>query len=56
MSSAANRMTTRVEDGAYSLVGFFDIYMPMIHGEREKAFLPLQEHNIQKSKDECISA
>ncbi|MCJ1455173.1 hypothetical protein MMC28_005527 [Mycoblastus sanguinarius] len=56
MSWAANRITTRVEDRAYSLMGLFDVYMPMIYGEREKAFLRLQQHIIQKSKDESIFA
>lgn len=56
MSWAAHRMTTRVEDRAYSLMGLFDIYMPMIYGEREKAFLRLQQHIIQKCKDESIFA
>ena len=56
MSWAANRVTTRVEDRAYSLMGLFDINMPMIYGEREKAFLRLQQQTIQKSKDESIFA
>ena len=56
MSWAANRITTRVEDRAYSLMGLFDINMPMIYGEREKAFLRLQQQIIQMSKDESIFA
>lgn len=56
MSWGANRETTRVEDRAYSLMGIFDINMPMIYGEREKAFLRLQQQIIQKSKDESIFA
>ena len=56
MSWAVNRETTREEDRAYSLMGLFDIYMPMIYGEREKAFLRLQQQIIQKSKDESIFA
>lgn len=56
MSWAANRTTTRVEDRAYSLMGLFDVNMPMIYGEREKAFLRLQQHIIQRSKDESIFA
>ena len=54
MSWAANRRTTREEDRAYSLTGLFDVFMPMIYGEREKAFLRLQQQIIQKSKDESI--
>ena len=56
MSWAAKRETMRVEDRAYSLMGLFDVYMPMIYGERERAFLRLQQHIIQKSKDESIFA
>jgi hypothetical protein len=48
--------TKRVEDRAYSLLGLFDISMPMIYGERENAFIRLQQHIIQKSKDESIFA
>jgi hypothetical protein len=56
MSWAAQRITKRVEDRAYSLMGLFNINMPMIYGERENAFLRLQQHIIQKSKDESIFA
>lgn len=31
------RHTTRVEDQAYCLLGIFDIYMPLIYGERQQA-------------------
>ena len=55
MSWAANRVTTRVEDRAYSLIGLFDISMPMIYGESD-AFLRLQRHIIRESKDESIFA
>ena len=56
MSWAAKRVTKRVEDRAYSLMGLFDVYMPMIYGEREKSFLRLQQQIIQKYKDESIFA
>jgi hypothetical protein len=48
MSWAAKRETTRKEDEAYSLLGIFDIHMPLIYGEGEKAFLRLKEE-IDKS-------
>jgi hypothetical protein len=49
MSWAENRETKREEDKAYSLLGIFDIYMPLIYGEGEKsAFQRLQEE-IEKS-------
>jgi hypothetical protein len=40
---AAKRKTTRKEDEAYSLLGIFDIHMPLIYGEGEKAFVRLME-------------
>ncbi|KAN0099006.1 Heterokaryon incompatibility protein (HET) domain containing protein [Hyaloscypha variabilis] len=43
MSWAASRETTRVEDRAYSLMGLFEINMPLLYGEGQKAFLRLQE-------------
>ena len=54
MSWAAKRKTTRPEDRAYSLMGLFDVNMPMIYGERERAFSRLQEQIISKSADESI--
>ena len=57
MSWAADRETKRVEDRAYSLMGLFDVYMPMIYGERENAFLRLQQSIIsKKTKDESMFA
>ncbi len=56
MSWAADRVTTRVEDRAYSLLGLFDVHMPMIYGEREKSFLRLQQNIIAMCKDESIFA
>jgi hypothetical protein len=38
MSWAAHRKTGRVEDRAYSLLGLFDISMPVIYGEGWKPF------------------
>ncbi|TLD09674.1 hypothetical protein PspLS_11399 [Pyricularia sp. CBS 133598] len=40
---ASKRNTTRVEDMAYCLFGIFDIHMPLIYGEGQKAFYRLQE-------------
>jgi len=48
MSWAAKRQTTRKEDKAYSLLGIFNIYMPIIYGEGENAFFRLQR-KIEKS-------
>jgi hypothetical protein len=47
MSWAAKRETKREEDAAYSLLGIFDIHMPLIYGEgRKKALVRL--HNAIK--------
>lgn len=55
MSWAAKRVTTREEDTAYSLLGLFDINMPLLYGEgRAKAFRRLQEEIIRATDDESI--
>jgi hypothetical protein len=43
MSWAARRNTSRTEDIAYCLLGLFDVNMPLLYGEGEKAFRRLQE-------------
>jgi hypothetical protein len=43
MSWAAKRSTTRKEDKGYALLGIFNIHMPLIYGEGEKAFNRLRE-------------
>ncbi|KAL8952928.1 MAG: hypothetical protein Q9222_001187 [Ikaeria aurantiellina] len=51
MSWARHRETRRLEDKAYSLLGIFDIQMPLLYGEgREKAFIRLQEEIDKISK------
>ncbi|KAI9568213.1 heterokaryon incompatibility protein-domain-containing protein, partial [Boletus coccyginus] len=56
MSWAAGRQTTRIEDQAYSLMGLFDIFMPIIYGEGSSAFRRLQLEIIQRSSDQTIFA
>lgn len=57
MSWASKRKTTRDEDLAYSLIGLFDVNMPMLYGEGgTKAFLRLQEEIIKRSDDQSIFA
>ena len=56
ISWAANRTTTRVEDRAYSLMGLLDVNMPMLYGERKKAFHRLQLEIIRSSNDQSIFA
>jgi len=47
---ATKRNTTREEDKTYSLLGIFDIHLPLIYGEgKEKAFVRLREE-IEKEK------
>jgi hypothetical protein len=55
-SWAANRSTARIEDSAYSLMGLFDIHMPMLYGEGEKAFIRLQEEILKNNGDDSIFA
>ncbi|KAK1749627.1 vegetative incompatibility protein HET-E-1 [Echria macrotheca] len=56
MSWASNRRTTRPEDVAYSLLGIFDINMPMLYGEGMKAFIRLQEEILRQSDDQSLLA
>ena len=56
MSWASGRITTRAEDMAYSLLGIFDVNMPMLYGEGQKAFYRLQEEIIKQSDDHSIFA
>ncbi|KIM95286.1 hypothetical protein OIDMADRAFT_183875 [Oidiodendron maius Zn] len=49
------RKTGRKEDKAYSLLGIFDIQMPLIYGEGEKnAFRRLREEISKASKSEIL--
>ncbi|KAI0883048.1 HET-domain-containing protein [Annulohypoxylon maeteangense] len=56
MSWAADRQTTRLEDIAYCLLGIFDINMPLLYGEGQKAFGRLQREIIKISNDQSILA
>jgi hypothetical protein len=56
MSWASQRETTRPEDIAYSLLGLFDVNMPLLYGEGHKAFIRLQEEIMRKSEDQSILA
>ncbi|KAF4784843.1 HET domain-containing protein [Colletotrichum scovillei] len=51
MSWASSRNTSRVEDIAYSLLGIFDINMPLLYGEGKQAFSRLQQEILRKSED-----
>ncbi|KAK4495434.1 hypothetical protein PRZ48_013765 [Zasmidium cellare] len=54
MSWAADRHATRSEDIAYSLMGIFNVNMPLLYGEGSKAFERLQEEILRRSSDKTI--
>jgi hypothetical protein len=51
---ASRRETTREEDMAYCLLGLFDINLPLLYGEGNKAFDRLQEEIIKQFDDHSI--
>lgn len=56
MSWASKRETTRVEDMAYCLMGIFDVNMPLLYGEGDRAFIRLQEEILRSSDDHSLFA
>lgn len=53
MSWVGQRKTKREEDMAYSLLGIFDVHMPLLYGEgRKKAFARLQKEINASSGEE----
>ncbi|RFU26802.1 hypothetical protein B7463_g9543, partial [Scytalidium lignicola] len=56
MSWAAKRKCTRTEDIAYCLLGIFDIHIPLLYGEGNRAFLRLQEEIFRLIDDHFILA
>ncbi|TID14281.1 HET-domain-containing protein [Venturia nashicola] len=54
MSWASKRTTTRAEDIAYCLLGIFNVNMPLLYGEGEKAFIRLQEEIMKESDDHSL--
>ncbi|PMD60563.1 HET-domain-containing protein [Hyaloscypha bicolor E] len=56
MSWAASRVTTRIEDTAYCLLGIFDVYIPLLYGERHRAFFRLQEEISKNTLDMTLLA
>ena len=56
MKWASRRHTTRLEDTAYSLIGLFQVNMPLLYGEGHRAFTRLQEEIIQRSDDQSLYA
>lgn len=56
MCWAACRNTTRIEDLAYCLFGIFDVNLPLIYGEGQKAFIRLQEAIARDNNDLSLFA
>lgn len=54
LSWISNRTTTRVEDMAYCMLGIFDLNMPLLYGEGDKAFTRLQEEIMKVSDDHSL--
>ncbi|KDR77780.1 hypothetical protein GALMADRAFT_245882 [Galerina marginata CBS 339.88] len=54
MSWAALRETTRIEDIAYCLMGIFDVNMPTLYGEGQKAFSRLQQEIMNRTDDHSL--
>jgi hypothetical protein len=50
ISWTEKRQTTRREDRAYCLLGIFDIHIPLIYGEGDKAFVRLKREIKKRSK------
>ncbi|KAH8163127.1 hypothetical protein CIB48_g5096, partial [Xylaria polymorpha] len=53
---ASERQTTRAEDIAYCLLGIFDVNMPLLYGEGQRAFVRLQEVILKSTSDQSIFA
>lgn len=51
LSWSARRYTSREEDGAYCLLGLFDINMPLLYEEGRKAWYRLQEQILKSTGD-----
>lgn len=56
LSWAAKRQTTRIEDQTYCLLGSLHVNMPLLYGERSRAFLRLQRTIMQQSADKSLFA
>jgi hypothetical protein len=52
LSWAENRRTKLEEDKAYSLLGIFDVYMPLIYGEGEENAFKRLKTSVQMVKED----
>ncbi|KAH7924802.1 hypothetical protein BV22DRAFT_1034771 [Leucogyrophana mollusca] len=50
----SDRNTTKIEDMAYCLMGIFGVHLPILYGERERAFTRLQEEIMKHSDDTSL--
>ena len=55
-SWASRRRTSRIEDHAYCLFGIFQVSLPLMYGEGNRAFQRLQEELLRVSTDDSIFA
>jgi hypothetical protein len=56
MSWASRRVTTRLEDRAYCMLGILGVHIPLLCGEGRNAFRRLQEELLKSSDDESVFA
>jgi Heterokaryon incompatibility protein (HET) len=56
MSWSSSRETTRIEDAAYSLLGLFNVNMPLLYGEGQNAFQRLQLEILRQTEDYSLLA
>ncbi|KAK7998309.1 hypothetical protein PG989_006349 [Apiospora arundinis] len=57
MSWSGTRSTKKAEDMAYSLLGIFDVHMPMIYGEgKRNALRRLKEEIVKRSEEEELQS
>jgi hypothetical protein len=56
MSQASEQTTSRIGAIAYSLMGIFRVFLPMLYGEEDLAFIRLQEEIMKRSEDYTIFA
>ena len=56
MSWASDRVTERIEDQAYCLMGLFDVNMSTIYGEGHRAFQRLQQEIMKQTCDPSLFA
>lgn len=51
-----HRQPRELKTSAYCLMGIFDVNLPLLYGEGEKAFLRLQEEVARQSDDHTLFA